>query len=110
MYPKVWVDKIKADLIAGSTFVITEARESGTSGMCRSNGEVRFGLVEEIFQSKTVDLNKVIFEAPKKDLQTYFVKRFGSNVNLANIAMNDIIGLETIRLGLRFETFSHFEK
>lgn len=105
--PSQWIEYIQQDLAAGAEYVITEARESGTSGICRPNGEVRFGLIEEILASG-IDSKKLIFEAPNKDLQTYFIRRLGSNVNLANIAMQDIIPLETLRLGLRSDTLLTF--
>lgn len=108
MPPKKWIEYMLEDLQAGSYKVITEARESGTSGICRSNGDLRVGLFEEIIDSK-LDLSDVIFEAPNKKLQTYFIKKLGTNCNLANIAFGDIIGLETLRLGLRSDTFFSFE-
>ena len=101
--PVRWIRYIREDLEAGARHVITEARESGKSGIARPNGELRFGLIEEILESG-VDVDKLIFEAPNKELQTYFVKRVGSNVNLGNIAPADVIGLETLRLGLRSDT------
>ncbi len=101
--PARWIEYISEDLRAGARYVITEARESGTSGICRADGQVRFGLIEEILAS-TVDADDLIFEAPNKTLQTYFIKRVGANVNLANIALQDAIGLETLRLGLRSDT------
>ncbi len=101
--PVRWIRYIKEDLEAGARHVITEARESGRSGITRPNGELRFGLIEEILESG-VDIDKLVFEAPNKELQTYFVKRVGSNVNLGNIAPADVIGLETLRLGLRSDT------
>ncbi len=97
-----------ADLEAGSFKVITEARESGTSGICRSNGDIRIGLFEEIIDSK-LNMVDVIFEAPNKKLQIHFIKKIGTNCNLANIAFSDVIGLETLRLGLRSDTFFTFE-
>ncbi|MGH7921306.1 MAG: phosphosulfolactate synthase [Candidatus Dormibacteraceae bacterium] len=101
--PVRWIRYIKEDLEAGARRVITEARESGRSGIARPNGELRFGLIEEILESG-IDIDQLVFEAPNKDLQTYFVKRVGSNVNLGNIAPADVIGLETLRLGLRSDT------
>jgi phosphosulfolactate synthase len=103
LHPARWIQYIEEDLAAGAYKTITEARESGTSGICRSNGELRFGLIEEIIDSH-VDMNQVIFEAPNKGLQTFFVKRLGANVNLANIALDDVVALETLRLGLRSDT------
>ena len=108
MPPKKWIEYMLEDLQAGSIKVITEARESGTSGICRSNGDLRIGLFEEIIDSQ-LDINDIIFEAPNKKLQTYFIKKLGANCNLANIAFSDIIGLETLRLGLRSDTFFTFE-
>ncbi len=101
--PSRWIEYIEEDLAAGALKVITEARESGTSGICRPDGEVRYGLIEEIIASR-IDSEDIIFEAPNKALQTYFIKRLGANVNLANIALQDAIGLETLRLGLRSDT------
>lgn len=108
MPPKKWIEYMLADLEAGSFKVITEARESGTSGICRSNGEIRIGLFEEIIDSK-LNMEDIIFEAPNKKLQIHFIKKTGTNCNLANIAFSDIIGLETLRLGLRSDTFFTFE-
>ncbi|AHE67640.1 hypothetical protein Loa_02096 [Legionella oakridgensis ATCC 33761 = DSM 21215] len=103
LHPAKWIEFINEDLNAGASRVITEARESGASGICRSNGELRYGLIEEIIHSG-IDLNSLIFEAPNKDLQTYFIKHIGHEVNLANIAFDDVIALETLRLGLRSDT------
>ncbi|GMA64457.1 phosphosulfolactate synthase [Alicyclobacillus fastidiosus] len=106
--PNEWLDFIQEDLAAGAFKVITEARESGTSGICQGDGRPRTGVVEG-FQSSQVDLTRLIFEAPTKLLQTYFIERFGPNVNLANVPINDVISLETLRLGLRSDTFLQFE-
>ena len=108
MAPSKWIGYITADLAAGAELVTLETRESGHGGMCRPNGELRFGLVEEILDSG-FDTGKLLFEAPSMALQSYFVKRVGSNVNLGNIQVTDIVGLETIRLGLRSETLVSFE-
>jgi phosphosulfolactate synthase len=108
LHPAQWVEYIRQDLAAGAERVITEARESGTSGICRPNGEVRFGLIEEILASD-IDSDALIFEAPNKEIQAYFIRRLGPNVNLANIHMQDIIPLETLRLGLRSDTLLAFE-
>jgi phosphosulfolactate synthase len=104
---KEWIESIQEDFEAGSTKVITEARESGTSGLCQENGELRFELIEQIVSSG-IDVDDMIFEAPNKKLQTYFIQMVGANVNLANIGFNDIIPLETLRLGLRSDTFNLF--
>jgi len=108
MSPKKWIEYIQEDLDSGATKVITEAREGGTSGMCRSNGDLRIGLLEEIMESE-LDISNIIFEAPNKKLQIHFIKKLGSNCNLANITFSDVIGLETLRLGLRSDTFFVFE-
>ncbi|HLY31460.1 MAG TPA: phosphosulfolactate synthase [Ktedonobacterales bacterium] len=106
--PSAWITYIREDLAAGAQKVITEARESGTSGICRPDGELRYGLIEDILTSG-IDSNALIFEAPNKSLQTTFIRRLGSDVNLANIAFSDIISLETLRLGLRSDTLETFE-
>jgi phosphosulfolactate synthase len=102
MAPYVWVEQIQAELEAGAWKVIAEARESGTAGIFRPDGEVRMGLIDEIAHG--VDIEKVMFEAPRKDQQVWFLKRFGSETNLGNIAPADVLGLETLRLGLRSDT------
>ena len=108
MAPTEWVNCIKDDLDAGATLVTLETRESGQGGICRSNGELRYGLVEEILTSG-IDSRSLVFEAPTTVLETYFVRRIGHNVNLANVPSRDLIGLETIRLGLRSDTLLEFE-
>jgi phosphosulfolactate synthase len=108
MAPKKWIDYINDDLAAGASLVTLETRESGHGGICRPNGELRFGLVEEILTSG-IDTSLLLFEAPSMELQSYFVRRIGPNVNLGNIPATDVIGLETIRLGLRSETLTEFE-
>jgi phosphosulfolactate synthase len=104
MEPAEWVDDINEDLEAGAHLVITEARESGRSGICYADGRLRMDLIDGILDSG-VDPDRLLFEAPNKELQTYFVARVGTNVNLGNISPNDIVGLETLRLGLRSDTF-----
>jgi phosphosulfolactate synthase len=106
--PSKWIECIKAELAAGADKVITEARESGSSGICRPNGELRQGLIEEIAEAG-IEMERLIFEAPNKSLQTYFIKRFGPNVNVANVAAHDVVALETLRLGLRSDTLMAFE-
>ncbi|TDD80588.1 phosphosulfolactate synthase [Actinomadura rubrisoli] len=101
--PSQWVHSIGSDLAAGASRVILEARESGSSGICRPNGELRYGLIEDILRSD-LDVNRLIFEAPTKRLQTHFIKRVGAEVNLGNIAFSGVIALETLRLGLRADT------
>jgi phosphosulfolactate synthase len=108
MAPNRWIDYIRDDVAAGAVLVTLETRESGRGGICRPNGELRYGLLEEILTSG-IDPNILLFEAPSMDLQSYFVRRIGTDVNLGNVAPSDLIGLETIRLGLRSETLMHFE-
>ena len=106
MPPYKWVQLIQAELEAGSWKVICEARESGTAGLFRPNGEVRSGLVEEIVHM--VGQDQVIFETPQKAQQVWFIQQFGPNVNLGNIAPSEVIPLETLRLGLRGDTLFEF--
>jgi phosphosulfolactate synthase len=106
--PHRWIENIHDDLDAGAFLVTLESRESGRSGICRPNGELRFGLIEEILESD-VPTERLLFEVPSTELQSYFVRRVGANVNLGNIASTAIIGLETIRLGLRADTLECFE-
>jgi len=103
-----WVSFIEQDFAAGATRVVTEARESGRSGICDPSGQPRFDVIEQIIDSGA-DCGRLVFEAPTKELQAFFVTRFGSDVNLANVAPGDVIALETLRLGLRSDTLVHFE-
>jgi phosphosulfolactate synthase len=104
--PYQWISLMQAELDAGAWKVIGEARESGNVGLFRSSGEVRSGLVQEILTK--IPFEKIIWEAPQKAQQVWFIKLIGANVNLGNIAPNEVIPLETIRLGLRGDTFNHF--
>ncbi len=104
--PYKWIKLMKMELEAGAWKVIGEAREGGNVGLFRSSGEVRQGLVEEILTE--IPEEKIIWEAPQKSQQVWFVKLVGANVNLGNIAPNEMISLETIRLGLRGDTFDQF--
>jgi phosphosulfolactate synthase len=104
--PYKWIQLMKAELEAGSWKVIAEARESGNVGIYRDSGEVRQGLVDEILTQ--IPEESIIWEAPQKPQQVWFIKLLGANVNLGNIAPADMIPLETIRLGLRSDTFDHF--
>jgi len=106
--PYKWIKLMQDELDAGAWKVIGEAREGGNVGLFRSTGEVRSGLVEEILTK--IPFEKIIWEAPIKAQQVWFIKLLGSNVNLGNIAPNEIIPLETIRLGLRGDTFDFFLK
>lgn len=102
--PSKWVRDINLELDAGSEYVILEGRESGSAGLYRPSGEVRTGLLEEIEESG-IPLSSTIFEAPTKTHQAFFMKRFGSDVNLANVALTDAISCEALRFGLRSDTF-----
>jgi phosphosulfolactate synthase len=106
--PSRWIECIHEDLDAGAVLVTLESRESGKSGICRPNGELRFGLIEEML-SCGIGQEVLLFEAPSTELQCFFVKRIGADVNLGNIAATAILGLETIRLGLRSDTLMCFE-
>jgi phosphosulfolactate synthase len=104
--PYRWIAMMKAELSAGSELVIAEAREAGNVGIFRSSGEVRSGLVEEILTQIPPD--KILWEAPNKAQQTWFIRMQGANVSLGNIAPAEVIPLETLRLGLRSDTFGQF--
>jgi phosphosulfolactate synthase len=100
--PYQWVGWITDELEAGAWKVIAEGREDGSAGLFRASGEIRSGLVDEIAHG--IDVDRVIFDAPTKAAQAWFIRRFGAGVNLGNVAPNEIIGLETLRLGLRADT------
>lgn len=104
--PYKWIELMQKELEAGAWKVIGEAREGGNVGLFRSSGEVRSGLVQEILTK--IPFEKIIWEAPQKAQQVWFIKLLGANVNLGNIAPEEVIPLETIRLGLRGDTFLHF--
>ena len=106
MAPYVWVEQIERDLQAGAWKVIAEARESGTAGIYRADGEVRTGLIDEIVHA--VDADRLIFEAPRREQQVWLLRRFGTECNLGNIAPDDVLSLETLRLGLRSDTVERF--
>lgn len=102
--PYKWIEQMKGELAAGSTYVIAEAREAGNVGIYRGTGEVREGLVQEILTQ--IPGEKIIWEAPQKTQQLYFLELVGCNANLGNIAPSEIIPLETMRIGLRGDTFN----
>ena len=104
--PYQWVEWIKEEKAAGAWKVITEGREGGTSGIYRPTGEMRTGLVDEIVHS--IDFHDLIWEAPSKASQAWFIKQFGPEVNLGNIPAEEVIPLETLRLGLRGDTLAKF--
>ena len=101
--PYKWIEQMSAELSAGSTYVIAEAREAGNVGIYRGSGEVREGLVQEILTK--IPAEKILWEAPQKAQQLYFLELVGCNVNLGNIAPSEVIPLETMRIGLRSDTF-----
>jgi phosphosulfolactate synthase len=102
MAPFRWVEQIQGELGAGAWKVIAEARESGSVGIFRHDGEVRMGLIDEIVHA--VEPDKILFEAPRKDQQVWFIRRFGPDVNLGNIIPEEVLSLETMRVGLRSDT------
>ncbi|HLN19678.1 MAG TPA: phosphosulfolactate synthase [Bacteroidales bacterium] len=104
--PDQWVDMMKAELDAGSVKVIAEARETGTTGIYNEDGSVNNKIITAI--TDNVRMENVLWEAPLKSQQAWFIKNFGQNVNLGNIPPNEIIPLETLRLGLRGDTFFQF--
>ncbi len=106
--PADWARAARADLAAGASLVITEARESGTTGIAGADGECRDDVLDAILGAG-IRPQQLLFEAPTKSLQAHLVTRLGSDVNLGNVAPADIIGLETLRLGLRADTFGAFE-
>jgi phosphosulfolactate synthase len=101
--PDQWTAEVADDLAAGAQWVITEGRESGTVGLYRADGSVREDLVAAALRGGSLD--RVLFEAPRKDQQAWFIREFGLEVNLANIAPDDGLALETLRRGLRADTY-----
>jgi len=106
MPPYKWIELMHAELDAGASYVIAEAREAGNVGIYRSSGEVREGLVNEILTK--IPAEKIIWEAPQKDQQLFFLELLGSNVNLGNIGPGEVIALEAMRIGLRGDSFHLF--
>jgi phosphosulfolactate synthase len=100
--PYLWVEQMRGELDAGAWKVIAEGRESGTAGIFRPSGEVREGLIDEIVHD--IDPSAILFDAPRKDQQVWFVRRFGTEVNLGNVPAGEVLALETLRLGLRSDT------
>ncbi|MFY0644725.1 MAG: phosphosulfolactate synthase [Bacteroidia bacterium] len=105
--PYKWINMMKAEIDAGAWKVIAEARESGTVGIFRKSGEVRSGLIEEILTK--IPQETILWEAPQKAQQVWFLKLYGSNINLGNIAPNELIPLETLRLGIRGDSFNFWK-
>jgi phosphosulfolactate synthase len=104
--PYKWIELMRAELGAGASYVIAEARESGNVGIYRGSGEVREGLVQEILTQ--IPAEKIIWEAPQKAQQLYFLELIGCNANLGNLAPHEVISLEAMRIGLRGDTFHLF--
>ena len=100
--PYLWVEQMDQELEAGAWKVIAEGRESGTAGIFRPDGEVREGLIDEIVHG--IEPGSILFDAPRKDQQVWFVRRFGPEVNLGNVPPDEVLALETLRLGLRSDT------
>ncbi len=100
--PYRWVEQMHSELEAGAWKVIAEGREAGTAGIFRPTEEVREGLIDEIVHG--IDSRRIMFDAPRKHQQVWFVRRFGPDVNLSNIAPDEVLALETLRLGLRSDT------
>ncbi len=107
LMPRRWIEYVEDDLSAGACLVTLEARESGSSGICHADGQLRVGLVEEIVSELPVDL--LLFEAPTNELQAHMVRRVGPDVNLGNVPPTGVLALETLRLGLRADTLTQFE-
>jgi len=103
--PYKWIQFMEAELTAGAQYIVAEARETGTVGLYRDSGEVREGLVQEILTK--IPAEKIIWEAPLKDQQLYFLELLGCNANLGNVATGEVISLEAMRIGLRGDSF-HF--
>lgn len=106
--PYQWIKLMQTELDAGASYIVAEARETGTVGIYRNSGEVREGLIEEILTK--VPPEKIIWETPLKDQQLYFLTLLGSNANLGNVAPSDVISLEAMRIGLRGDSFHLFLK
>lgn len=104
--PDTWVRMIRDELEAGSWKVICEARESGTAGVFDASGQIRSDIMDEIV--KHIDPGQLVFEAPRKSQQVWFIRKFGPNVNLGNIPPDEVIPLETLRTGLRGDTLLSF--
>jgi len=106
--PGAWAEYVGEDLGAGASLVTLEARESGKSGICRPDGTLRSGLIDYLLASG-ISPDSLLFEAPTTALQAHFVTRLGPDVNLGNVPAHSVIGLETLRLGLRADTLTAFE-
>jgi phosphosulfolactate synthase len=101
--PYQWIRLMQAELNAGSSYIVAESRETGNVGIYRDSGEVREGLVQEILTK--IPAEKILWEAPQKDQQLYFLSLIGANANLGNISPSEVVALEAMRLGLRGDSF-----
>ena len=106
IHPAKWTSMMNKELEAGAWKVIAEARESGTVGIYRPNGHAHTLLINKILAK--VKQDDILWEAPQKSQQVWFLKLLGANANLGNISFDDVIPLETLRLGLRGDTFFSF--
>ncbi|GAA4307292.1 phosphosulfolactate synthase [Compostibacter hankyongensis] len=106
IHPKIWISMMNKEIESGAWKVITESRESGTVGIYRPNGNAHVALVNKIL--KNIPKDKILWEAPNKSQQAWFIGQLGPNVNLGNISPDDVIPLETLRIGLRGDTFKQF--
>jgi phosphosulfolactate synthase len=106
MAPYRWVALIREALEAGAALVVCEGRADGSAGVFRPDGEVRTGLIDEVVHA--IDIERLIFEAPQRHQQIWFIERYGPDVNLGNIDPHDVISLETLRVGLRADTLLKF--
>lgn len=104
LQPAAWEKEVRADLGAGARWVVLEGRESGSVGLYDPQGRVKEDVVERV--TAAVGLERLVFEAPRKEQQAWFIRRFGPNVNMGNISPDDAFGLETLRLGLRADTIA----
>jgi phosphosulfolactate synthase len=107
--PRLWIEAIREDLEAGASLVTLEARESGRSGICRADGGLRYGLIDDVLAAG-IGADRLLFEAPTNALQAHFITKIGPDVNLGNIPAQNVISLETLRLGLRADTLAVFEE
>ncbi len=106
IHPAKWISMMNKEIEAGSWKVIAEAREGGNVGIFHRNGSAHTLLINKI--TGKVDRDRILWETPQKSQQVYFIKLFGANVNVGNIGFEDVIPLETLRLGLRGDTFFTF--
>jgi phosphosulfolactate synthase len=101
---KAWAEEMLGDLEAGAIWTLAEGRESGTVGLYHEDGRIRTEVAEAV--AEAVGLSRVVFEAPRKEQQAWLIQRFGANVNLGNVAQNEVFAVEALRLGLRADTIA----